>query len=497
MTPQDPYIIVYDAGTSSLKGVVYDELGNIVQKRSRFYEFSSPREGWAEIDPAVWWDALIGVTRELQTGGDGSADSVDFSSLKGVALTGQMHSAVLLGDDEKPLASSILWLDRRAAAETAELQEKLQLPPYKLNSSYTLPKLLWLSRHNPELIKQVRTILWPKDYLRFLLTGEKVTDYTEGIGAALLDWETRSWASDRLPLCNLSDSVLPEIVPGERMYPILSIVAEELGLPRECQVLVGSGDIAALLGGAPHRKGRLVYSLGSSSMYFTETGKPGLEGKGLYSLNISGLDLFGGVSSTTGAALNWVYEELWGGEKAIPFREMISQVYKRIKRNNSLLFFPFLAGERSPFWSDEISGSFEGLRLDHGKEHITLAVMEGVAFSIRYILDLMEECGVAIDEIALSAGGAKTPGWPEIIAAVCGKPVAIYNAEETVTTVLFARMAAAMENASFRDRLAAQFPEPKMAEPDREAVKAYSELYKKYRKFLELKLETISPRKER
>jgi xylulokinase len=477
-----PFILVYDVGTSSLKAVVYDEHGDIVTKKSKFYEFAAPRQGWAEIDPQVWWNSLKSVTGEL-------AEEIELSPLQGIALTGQMHSAVLLGEDDEAVAPSILWLDRRASEETEELQERFGLKPYKLNSSYTLPKLYWLSRYNPEVLQEVRTMLWPKDYLRFMLTGVKVTDYTEGIGSSLIDWEKREWLPERIEACGMTTAVLPEIRPQEEMYGLRPEVAEELGLPASCKVLVGCGDIAALLGGAPHRPGRLVYSMGSSSMYFTEAQNSPEEGNGLYTLRLAGYRLFGGVTSTAGASLNWAFEKLWGGEDVINFHQMVEEVMKADAQDESLLFFPFLAGERSPFWSDKISGSFEGLKLHHDKYHLTRAVMEGVAFSIRYILDLMEELNVEVEEIALCGGGAKTSGWPEIIAAATGKKVVIYNAEETVTTVLYAIMASALRGESFRETLAALFTEPKAVRAD-DGGERYRRLYRNYRRFLGAKIQT-------
>jgi xylulokinase len=477
-----PYCIVYDVGTSSLKGVIYDRSGAVIAKKSRFYEFSALQEGWAEIDPEVWWESLLRVTDEL------TDEFGPLESIEGAAVTGQMHSAVLLGEDDKPVSPSILWLDRRAAAETAELQKRFGLPPYKLNSSYTLPKLYWQAKHQRQIMERVRTILWPKDYLRMRLTGCKVTDYTEGIGSSLIDWETWTWAAERIEACGLSETVLPPILPQGQTVPMAADAAQRLGFKTGCPVLIGSGDIAALLGGAPNRPGRLVYSLGSSSMYFTELTGPPLESGGLYTLDISGYRLFGGVSSTTGAALNWAYEQLWGGEKALPFSTMIEKVLSETRPGESLLFFPFLAGERSPFWSDSISGSFEGLKLHHTRSHLTRAVMEGVAMSIRYVLDLMEQSAVDIDEIALAGGGAKTPGWPGIIAAVTAKPVAVYNAEETVTTVLFAQLAASLTGENFREVLSRQFSQLRMVLPESGLAESYRRLYSRYKRYLEVKV---------
>jgi xylulokinase len=476
-----PFILVYDAGTSSLKAVVYDDMGRIITKRSLFYDYETPEEGWAEIDPERWWLSLLSVTADLRSEG------VDLGKLRGIALTGQMHSAVLLDAGGQILGPSILWLDRRASVETVELQQHFKLPPYKLNSSYTLPKLYWQSRHQPQLLARTATILWPKDYLRYRLTGVRATDYTEGIGAALLNWESREWAPERIRFCGMNPEVLPEILPQETTFTLHTDVAKALGFSGDCLVLNGCGDIAALLGGAPYRPGRLVYSLGSSSMYFADVPESKSEAEGLYSLDIAGYRLFGGVSSTTGASLKWAHDTLWGGEDGAPFESMISQVLAEPVKNDHLLFFPFLAGERSPFWSDTITGGFEGLKLHHTRIQLTRAVMEGTAFSLRYILDLMERANVSITEIALAGGGARTKGWPEMIAAVTGKPVLVYNAEETVTTVLYAMMAGVLKGQAFRTVLDSLFADPRQIVDDGNDRLRYRSLYDRYTRYLAMK----------
>ncbi len=481
-----PYVLVYDVGTSSIKAAVYGPEGEVLTKKSQFYAYDTPEESWAEIDPQCWWSALVSVTGEL-----GASGAAELHSVEAVAVTGQMHTAVLLDEHDEVIAPSILWFDRRAGAETRELQETFNVPPYVLNSSYTLPKLCWMAKHAPEVMRKVKTILWPKDYIRYLMTDKKATDYTEGIGSALIDWEAGTWIPQRIEACGLSMDVLPPLRSQEETYPITAEAANQLGLADRCKVLTGCGDIAALLGGAPHKPGRLVYSLGSSSMYFTETDSDIREKDGLYTLSFGGHKLFGGVSSTTGAALNWAYEMLWGGESTIPFRDAVEKSLTARTAADSVVFLPFLAGERSPFWSDSMTGCFDGLKLHHDKRHLTKSIMEGVACSIRYILDLMEGAQTPIDEIALSGGGAKTPGWPEIIASVTGKRVLVYAAEETVTAVLYALTASVLQGRPFKEILHGLFREPTECLPDTHMVEIYDVLYARYRGLVSGKTEVM------
>ncbi len=209
MNSLKPFVLALDVGTSSLKAVVYAFNGKILASESSSYEYNSPKPGWAEASPSDWQSAMEECLNRL------SQNSDLLQQIEVIAFSGQMHTAVLLDQDLKPLEPTILWLDRRAAAETSELQTALQLPPHQLNSTYTLPKLYWMSKYLPDVIQKTRYILWPKDYLRFLLTGEIYTDITEPGGAALLNWETLDWAEDRLAYIGINPDILPPILQPE------------------------------------------------------------------------------------------------------------------------------------------------------------------------------------------------------------------------------------------------------------------------------------------
>lgn len=475
-------ILGVDVGTSSLKAVVYDLQGKVIAMNSQSYTFSTPQPGWAEIDPELWWLAFKKAIRELQK------TIPSLQQLQAISFTGQMHTAVLLDENHAIIQPTIMWLDRRAASETAELLQKLNLPSYQLNSTYTLPKLLWLHKHHPEKMEKVKKILWPKDYLRWRITGEICTDSTEVVGTGMYDFELKKWAESRLDLVGLEADVLPEIKsPQEDGGKILPEVAAELGLNPDTKIVIGMGDIAALLGGAPHKVGRVVCSLGSSSMVFSvlpENSFPSLPKDALYTVHLEPYRLYGGVSSTTGAALVWLYEKIYEGEKrGKSFEECIAAALQVSPGCEGVCFIPYLAGERSPYWSDEVKGGFYGLNLSHDIRHLTRAVMEGVAYSLRHLIDLYEASGVKVEELALAAGGIRVPGWVQIIADVCQKNVLIYAGQDTVTKVLYALCASALGHAGFEESLLSTFSEPDLVCYDPKYALTYDETYRLYRKF--------------
>jgi xylulokinase len=488
MTSRSPSILAVDVGTSSLKSVVYSAQGDVLSTAIRRYSYHAPQPGWAEANPHEWWLAFEGTLAELQQQG------VVLRALAGIAFTGQMHTAVLLDGTGQVLAPTILWLDRRAAAETAELQAQLQLPPYQLNSTYTLPKLLWLKRHRPEVMADVRTILWPKDYLRYRLTGVLATDMTEAGGAALLDWETGTWATERLELVGLDQSVLPPALKADAVAggPEPK-VAEQLGLNPESKVIVGMGDVAALIGGAPPRPGRVVCSLGSSSMIFMALAAdqhPDDPAHRLYTYPLGPYRLLGGVSSTTGAALVWAFENI-GQPDAVDngFEQVMAEAAELAPGADGLCFLPYLAGERTPYWLDNIKGGFYGLQLSHTRQHMIKAVLESIGFSLRHLLDIYAELGTPVEELVLAGGGTKTPGLPQLIGDVCQYDVAIYTEAETVTRVVYALAHSALHQTDFKDTLVRTFPPPDVIRCDRTKADLYQQGYGTYRRFAAFALE--------
>lgn len=474
MDSQNASILTVDVGTSSLKAVVYDPQGQVLHSATRRYSYRAEQPGLAEADPDTWWRALQGALSEL-------AQRCAIQAAQAVSFTGQMHTAVLLDAQGAVIPPTILWLDRRASVETKDLQDQLRLPPYQLNSTYTLPKLLWLHRHRPETLEKTHKILWPKDYLRFRLTGEVCTDLTEPGGAALLDWKEQCWVEDRLALVGLAPDVLPPIRPAVAdAGAMLPDVARSLGLNPDARVVVGMGDVAALFGAAPPAQGRVSCSLGSSSMIFApfEQSQHIQDPKDrLYIYPFGPYPLLGGVSSTTGAALVWICELCHGQELGTCVADALTVQ----PGADGVCFVPYLAGERSPYWTDDIRAGFYGLQLAHRRANLVRAVMEGVAYSLRHLLDIYDELGVPIDEIALAGGGATTKGWPQIIADVCQRKVLIYAQEETVTRVLFALCQVNMGRANFEDALLQTFQEPLVVECGERLADVYREGYQEYR----------------
>lgn len=472
-----PFVLALDVGTSSLKAVVYAYDGSILASESISYEYASPQAGWAEAAPQNWQQAMEECLTRLSQMPD------LLQQIEVIAFTGQMHTAVLLDADLKALDPTILWLDRRAAAETSELQSAFHMPPYQLNSTYTLPKLFWMSKHLPDVLHKARHLLWPKDYLRFLVTGEIFTDISEPGGAALLNWETLDWAKERLAYIGVNPEILPPILqPEDEAGSLLPQVIKRFNINPKAKVIAGAGDVLAIISSAPPAKGRLNCSLGSSSMIFCplEPQETVTDPQNrIYTYPLLRVPMLGGVSSTTGAALQWAWKNLYPDAT---FEVAMAEALDVPAGSDGVFFLPFLSGERSPFWNDQLRGSFHGLSLAHSRAHLLRAVMEGVGLSLAYMIHIFHELGEDIREIALAGGGTKTPGWAQMIADICQLPVCVYSGQETVTHALFAYACLAVQDdRSFEQALLDTFDEPDWVKPDAKTVSIYQNLFTRYK----------------
>lgn len=487
MIENKPYVLAFDLGTSALKAVIYAFNGKCIASESSRYEIMTPETGWAEANSLDWKNALHIVLSGLKAKGN------FLQEIKVVAFTGQMHTAVLLDEQFEPISPTILWLDRRAVSETAELIDRWKMPPYQLNSTYTIPKLLWLKRNRPDVIAKTRTIIWPKDYLRFLLTGSIMTDITEAGGAGLLNWETLQWAADRLDELEIDPGILPALKqPGDDGGKIKSEFVMEYGLNVETKVIVGAGDVLALISSAPPSSGRVTCSIGSSSMVFSpieKDKKPSDPLNRIYTYPLLEYPLLGGVSSTTGAALKWACQNLM---PEMEFEQAIREALLTKNGSGGILFLPFLSGERSPFWNDSLRGGFFGLTLSSTRAEMVRAVMEGIGNSLRYLIEIFNSVGEPIREIAVAGGGAITPGLPQIIANICQKPVCIYSGQETVTHALFAYAAKAMEDGrTFQQALLQTFDSMEWIEPESESKEIYDDIFTRYKSIADFLNENI------
>jgi xylulokinase len=406
-----------DVGTSGARCVAIDETGRLLAEAASEYPLHSPRPGWSEQDPEDWWEASRTVLGRvaLKVGQD----------VAGIGLTGQMHGAVFLDGADAIIRPALLWNDQRTQEQCDEItrlvgrDELIRIAGNPALTGFQAPKLLWLREEEPRAYARMHRLLLPKDYIRLRLTGQAATDVSDASGTLLLDLRSRSWSDEILGTLEIPRRWLPEVFEGpEATGGVLAGVAGELGLRPGIPVAAGGGDNAAGAVGSGIIAGGLAScSIGTSGVLFAHSDALRLDPSGrlhAFCHAVPNRYHLMGVSLSAGGSLRW-WRDILGNAT---YEEMGLLAAQAPPGSEGLVFVPYLTGERSPHLDPRARGAFFGLSSRHSAAHLTRAVMEGVAFSLRDSLDLMKELGEAPTQVRVTGGGARSDLWRQVLADV-------------------------------------------------------------------------------
>jgi xylulokinase len=473
-----PTLIGVDVGTSGTRALAVTADGELVAEATRPHELLTPRPGWTEQDPHQWWDATQTVLAEV------ARDDV-----VGLGLTGQMHGSVFLDGAGEVIRPALLWNDQRTASECDEITGKvgaeriLEIAGNPALTGFQAPKIRWLANHEPEAFARVASVLLPKDYVRLRLTGEHATDASDASGTLLLDVRARDWSSEILDALEIPAEWLPRVHEGPEVTGTLRAdLAAELGLPAGLPVAAGGGDnAAAAVGVGVVREGAVSTSIGTSGVLFAHRDAFAPDPSGrvhAFCHAVPGAWHLMAVALSSGGSLSWWREAVGGGAD---FDTLVAEADAVTPGSEGLLFLPYLTGERTPHLDPHARGGFVGLTLRHGRGHLTRAVMEGVAFSLRDGLEIMRGLGTPDDDLRAVGGGARSPLWMRLQADVYGRPIrrTVIDEGPAYGAALLAGVAAGVfadvEEASARVRVRAE-----VTEPDPERARRYDEQYAIY-----------------
>ena len=424
------YFIGVDLGTSSVKLLLVDEQGSILNSVSREYPLLFPHPGWSEQEPGCWWDAVSDGILEL-TGG------IDRSQVRGIGCGGQMHGLVALDEHDAVIRPAILWNDGRTAEETAWLNTeigKTKLSALTANiafAGFTAPKILWMRRHEPENFARIRRIMLPKDYINYRLTGVHSCDYSDASGMLLLDVEHKCWSEEMLSICGVNREQMPLLFESYEVIGTLKPeVAERLGLPTDVKIVAGAGDnAAAAVGTGTVGDGACNISLGTSGTIFISSEKFGVDpNNALHAFaHADGRWHLMGCMLSAASCNKWFCDEIL---KTSDYAGEQKEIGDERLGSNRVFFLPYLMGERSPINDTDARGTFIGMTMDSSRSDLVQAVLEGVAFAIRDSFEVAKSLGIPIDRSKLCGGGAKSPLWRKIMANVLNIPLDIPQTEE-------------------------------------------------------------------
>ena len=354
-----------------------------------------------------------------------------------------MHGAVLLDKRGSVVRSALIWCDVRTEKQCRDLTDKIgkdrliQLTCNPALTNFTLTKLLWVRENEPENWKRVRSVMLPKDYVRFRLTGERATDMADASGTLLLDVAHRRWSREMLQTVELDERLLPSLHESPEVCAKVSAKgAEETGLRLGTPVVAGAGDQAAgAVGMGIVAAGTVSATIGTSGVVFAATDRPALDPQGrvhTFCHAIPGRWHVMGVTQAAGLSLRWFRDNF--GSNAGGARESYEQLTAEASKipcgSDGLLWTPYLMGERTPHLDSSARGALVGLTASHTRAHVVRAILEGVAFSLRDTFTLFGEMSVPVSSIRLGGGGARSPLWRQIQADVYGHAIEIIEAEE-------------------------------------------------------------------
>lgn len=427
MTTTDGYVLGIDTSTTATKAILVGSTGQVVAVGVSEYPFETPRPGWAEQHPHLWWDGTVAAVAEAlaQAGVRGEA-------VRAVGLTGQMHGSVLLDARGEVVRPALLWNDQRTAAQCDEIRAAVGAETLVASTGndaltgFTAPKLLWVRENEPELWSRVAHVLLPKDYVRFRLTGAYATDVADASGTLLLDVPARAWSTVVLDRLDIDPAVLPTLAEGPEVTGAVShAAAAATGLRAGTPVVAGGGDQAATavgVGAVTPAVGAL--SLGTSGVVFVPTAAPAVESQGRVHAFCHAVPQTWhamGVMLSAAGSLRWYRDAL---APDMDFGALAGEADAVPVGAEGLAFLPYLTGERTPHADPSARGAFVGLTVRHTRAHLTRAVLEGVAFGLRDGLELMRGAGVPVPgELRASGGGTKSPTWRQIVADVLGVPL--------------------------------------------------------------------------
>lgn len=429
-----------DLGTSELKALLLNEQHQVVATAGAPLTVQTPQPLWSEQDPHAWWQATLLAVSQLQ---DQHPEAL--AHVKGIGLSGQMHGAVLLDAAGDVLRPAMLWNDGRSHAQCEQLTKALpnlaDITGNLAMPGFTAPKLLWVAEHEPEVFAQCATVLLPKDWLRYQLTGLFVSDMSDAAGTLWLDVGKRDWSDQVLAACNLSRSHMPQLVEGSASSgALLPALATSWGMAAAPVVAGGAGDNAAsAVGMGLVQPGQGFVSLGTSGVVFASGAS--------YAPNPSqALHAFChclpntwhqmSVMLSAASALTWAKDVLNVPDEAALLTLAATVVEQQ--RETAPLFLPYLSGERSPHNNAHASGVWFGMTRAHTNAHLAYAVAEGVGFGLADGLRTLQHPAPA--QLSVVGGGTRSVWWLQLLANIMQTTLTLHSGAQTGAALGAARL---------------------------------------------------------
>ena len=437
------YLLGVDIGTSGTKTVLFDIKGNGVASSMAEYPLYQPKIGWAEQDPVDWWKAVCKTTSQVI-----KASGVNPADIAGVGLSGQMHGAILLDENDEVLRKSIIWCDQRSSAECDEITERvgaerlIEITANPALTGFTASKILWVRNNEPEIYLKINKILLPKDYIRFKLAGVYATEVSDASGMQLLDIENRCWSDEILEKLEIKKEWLGQVYEScENTGTVTKAASVLTGLAQGTIVAGGAGDQAAgAVGNGIVKEGIISSTIGTSGVVFAHMDDIEIDMKGrvhTFCHAVPGCWHVMGVTQGAGLSLKWFRDNFCIEEMRTadlmdtdPYILMDKEAENIPAGSEGVIYLPYLMGERTPHLDPNAKAVFFGISAAHTKAHMVRAVLEGVVYSLRDCIEIIRGMGINAAQVRASGGGGKSPLWRQMQADMFKTEICTINSSE-------------------------------------------------------------------
>jgi xylulokinase len=423
-----------DVGTGGTRALVVDRQGRVQASHTAGHdEMTMLKPLWAEQRPENWWEASQAAIRgALAKAGVGGSD------VQGIGLSGQMHGLVILDRDNQVIRPSLIWCDQRSQPQvdfvnrTVGSERVLACIANPVLTGFTLPKLLWVRDNEPQNFERVRKMLLPKDYLRFQLTGEYASEVSDASGTALFDVVNRRWSYELVDALGLDRDMLPKVYESCEVSGVISkAAAEATGLAAGTPVVGGGGDQASsAVGNGIVEPGLVSCTLGTSGVVFAHMEKVEYDRLGrvhTFCHAVPGKWHVMGVTQGAGLSLQWFRNQLAPG---VAYDDLMKEAATAPAGSQGLFWLPYLMGERTPHLDALARGGWIGLTAKHRRADLVRSVIEGVSYSQKDCLLIVEELGAEARSVRASGGGAQSPFWRQTLADILQKSVVTLETQE-------------------------------------------------------------------
>ncbi|WP_405102353.1 xylulokinase [Oceanobacillus sp. FSL H7-0719] len=427
------YVIGIDLGTSAVKIMLVNQLGEVIEEVSKPYPLIQEKAGYSEQNPDDWVEQTIEGLSELIKKFKGNPEAIE-----GLSFSGQMHGLILMDENNNVLRNAILWNDTRTSEECAEIHEKVgkerlvEITKNLALEGFTLPKLLWVKNHEQNVIEKAKVFLLPKDYVRYRLTGQLHMEYSDAAGTLLLNVSEKAWSIEICDKLGINPTICPPLVEShEYVGNITEEVANATGLSTTVKVFAGGADNACgAIGAGILEDGKTLASIGTSGVVLSyETTDSKEFGGKVHYFNHAAKDVFYtmGVTLAAGYSLSWFKDTF---AKDISFEGLLADIDTVPIGSEGLIFTPYIVGERTPHVDAAIRGSFIGMDASHERKHFTRAVLEGITLSLNESVEIFRQNGKKIDTVISIGGGAKNESWLQMQADIFNANIVKLRSEQ-------------------------------------------------------------------